>query len=129
MHAAGAWLDRMKSRTLSLASILLLVAAALPLAQVQAHTCSSTVPVAPENPGDPDTGCNGSSCPCTSAPHDHKNTVPGNSCSKEDDRCTRPGCPPRVVAVDILHNAAVNVRVACAIVNEIIVIGGVAALP
>lgn len=65
------------------------VAAALPLASVSAHTCRSVQPVAPADPADPDTGCNGTACPCTGAPHDHRNELPPQSCSKEREGCRR----------------------------------------
>ena len=115
----------MKAHRFPLAAALLLVAAALPLAQVSAHACSSMAPVSPADPGDPDTGCNGSSCPCKSAPHDHANTVPQQDCQKEKTDCEdrRGGCPPRDVEfIGIVEFASLNVRVACAIVDGTILI-------
>ena len=67
---------------LTLVAALALAAAGFPLANVSAHTCTSSIAQAPSNPNDADTGCNGAACPSDSGtlPHDHQNTVPPTSC-------------------------------------------------
>lgn len=114
----------MKAR-FPLAATLLLVAGALPLAQVSAHECSSTTMQAPEDPRDPDTGCNGSSCPCTSAPHEHANTVPQNSCAKDADDCPdrRPGCRPGPVEDVAASSFTLTIRYACVVADTIVIVG------
>ena len=59
---------------------LILVAAIVPLSNVSAHECRSAVSEAPVDPGNADTGCNGSSCPANSGtlPHRHYNGVPSD---------------------------------------------------
>ena len=84
---------RVNARLFAAFGALALATAVVPMMNVSAHYCESPTRVHPVNPGDPNSGCDGNSCPSDGQTHKHYNWV-GGSC--ESYPCWPPGhcrCP------------------------------------
>ena len=66
---------------------LMLIAAVLPLTNVSAHDCHTLLFTPPTDPNDPNTGCNGASCPDQGSPHSHENDLPPAKCKHPTTPC------------------------------------------
>ena len=66
----------------------MLVTAVLPLSNVSAHWCRTPLTVHPSQQGNPDTGCDGASCPANAGtmPHEHENWLEGKKCRNHGKR-------------------------------------------